>query len=267
MLTFERKHFEHPPDWSNQNVQFNEIPVRIESSGSIENANGLRQAIFANRVIGGSILWEGCLQEEIRMTVSPELIVCRVFVEHMEDNECVVVKGAAQFNSYQGYDNKFRHRSLDASTIDPPFDASWRRSTCVVFMDAHKFTRAPLQFEQRFIDRELNKLFVSFGGEISPAQPVPGVATGNWGCGSFGGNKDLKALIQLMVAAATKRPLVYYTFGDVEQCEKLATMVEYMTENQMTIGQVYRYLNSYRSAIETNGDLFEFIMNSNMDRM
>jgi poly(ADP-ribose) glycohydrolase len=41
------------------------------------------------------------------------------------------------------------------------------------------------------------------------------IATGNWGCGVFGGDIFLKALLQSLAATVADRPrLDYYTVGD-----------------------------------------------------
>lgn len=50
------------------------------------------------------------------------------------------------------------------------------------------------------------------------------VATGNWGCGAFGGEVRLKALLQLMAAAVAERDVVYFTFGDRQLQEDLFLM-------------------------------------------
>ena len=45
-------------------------------------------------------------------------------------------------------------------------------------------------------------------------QQMP-VATGNWGCGAYRGDAQLKAMIQWMSASQRGTPLyMYYTFGD-----------------------------------------------------
>lgn len=48
---------------------------------------------FANKLIGGGVFGRGCVQEEIRFVVSPELLVCRLLAEQMERNECIIVTG------------------------------------------------------------------------------------------------------------------------------------------------------------------------------
>ena len=44
---------------------------------------------------------EGCVQEEIRFLICPELIVSRLFTEELDDNECLVISGAEQFSKYR----------------------------------------------------------------------------------------------------------------------------------------------------------------------
>lgn len=62
-----------------------------------------------------------------------------------------------------------------------------------------------------------------------------GVATGNWGCGAFNGDKCLKSLLQLMVCCVTKRPLVYYTFGDTKLRDDLFELYEYLAKNKISV--------------------------------
>ncbi len=50
-------------------------------------------SLSASRVVGGFVLSWGCVQEEIRFVLCPELIVCRLLCENMNDNEAILVKG------------------------------------------------------------------------------------------------------------------------------------------------------------------------------
>lgn len=63
---------------------------------------------FANRFIGGGVLSAGRVQEEIRFTVCPELLVSLLFMECMEENEAIVIQGYEQFASVQGYAESLR---------------------------------------------------------------------------------------------------------------------------------------------------------------
>ena len=66
-----------------------------------------------------------------------------------------------------------------------------------------------LQFRQDKIDRELTKALVAFSGggrdlgafSVGARAPLEAVATGNWGCGAFGGDPRLKLVIQLLAAS------------------------------------------------------------------
>jgi len=68
------------------------------------------------------------------------------------------------------------------------------------------------QLSTRRLERELNKAFCGFRRDASD-QPCT-VATGNWGCGAFGGDPGVKFLIQLMAASLAERPIFYFTFDD-----------------------------------------------------
>lgn len=81
--------------------------------------------------------------------------------------------------------------------------------------------------------RELNKAFVGFYHELS--SPAAAVATGNWGCGAFNGDKSLKALLQLMVCCVARRPLVYYTFGDEQLRDEFFYIFKFLTRNNIRI--------------------------------
>lgn len=50
----------------------------------------------------------GCVQEEIRFLICPELMVSMLFTECLADNESVVIKGCERFSSYRGYASSFK---------------------------------------------------------------------------------------------------------------------------------------------------------------
>lgn len=158
-VTFARRniHNNSMPDWGSCNISLDTVPVHITHKGTIEtNQQGMKQVIFSNRVIGGSVLYKGCLQEEIRFITYPELLISRLFVQNMLENECVIVKGIEHFCKHSGYGAKFQFEGVaDDKT---PFDALMRRETTVICMDAYQFGNASLQFKERWITRELNKV-------------------------------------------------------------------------------------------------------------
>lgn len=66
------------------------------------------------------------------------------------------------------------------------------------------------QLNERIMDRELCKAWTGF-------RSVKGdvVATGHWGCGVFGGDPNIKCLVQVMAASmAGVKQLNFYCFDD-----------------------------------------------------
>jgi len=50
------------------------------------------------RFVGGGVLGQGLVQEEIRFTICPELIISRLFTEVLGDREVLLMKGAQQYS-------------------------------------------------------------------------------------------------------------------------------------------------------------------------
>ena len=120
------------------------------------------------------------------------------------------------------------------------------------------------QFGDAALERETNKAFVGFSqsgfipggfstGDLgatslaepsaaAAAQPLP-VCTGNWGCGAFGGDLQLKALLQLIAASVAGRPsLVYFTFGDDTFAARLQALNERLRALECTVGMLVNLL-------------------------
>ena len=51
------------------------------------------QVDFANKYVGGGVLGNGLVQEEIRFLICPEMIISRLFTEALGDDECLIMKG------------------------------------------------------------------------------------------------------------------------------------------------------------------------------
>ena len=59
------------------------------------------QVDFANKYLGGGVLGGGCVQEEIRFLISPEMILSCLFVEELDDNEVLLMNGPETFSKYR----------------------------------------------------------------------------------------------------------------------------------------------------------------------
>ncbi len=73
------------------------------------------------------------------------------------------------------------------------FRDSWGRKLChVVAMDAIAFHNRSSQYTLKNMKRELIKAYTCFRVPAAVTDQKSGIATGNWGCGAFNGNKQLK---------------------------------------------------------------------------
>ncbi|KAI5099717.1 poly(ADP-ribose) glycohydrolase [Silurus meridionalis] len=199
---------------------------------------------FASNMIGGGVLNQGLVQEEIRFIQCPELIVARLFTEKLGDNECLKITGAQVYSNTTGYSDSFQCNSphTDSTQRD-----EWKRRYCqIVAIDAIKFDDPRQQYSEKNIKRELLKAYVGFKGDPQiPTDYTPAIATGNWGCGAFKGDPMLKALIQMMAAAVAHRDLAYFTFGNKKQAEDLKRTYKLLKSHKVTVGKLYNLLLDY----------------------
>ena len=76
---------------------------------------------------------------------------------------------------------------------------------------------------------------------------LPPLCTGNWGCGAFGGDLQLKALIQWAAASLAQRPrMLYRTFGDEELASGLRTVAARLQALECTVGQLAGMLRTFK---------------------
>uniref|UniRef100_A0A914WIL6 Poly(ADP-ribose) glycohydrolase n=1 Tax=Plectus sambesii TaxID=2011161 RepID=A0A914WIL6_9BILA len=144
-------------------------------------------------------------------------------------------------------------------------DAWKRRETEIVGIDAVPFNRFAIQFTAHSILRELNKAFVGFYGDGQPPEHLSAIATGNWGCGAFGGDKELKSLLQLMAAAEANRDVAYFTFSDRVFMQELHRVYVELITAKCDVGRLFQLIGQYAdeevrsTAGDPNLSLFEFI--------
>ena len=166
----------------------------------MEDQNGpVLEVDFANKVIGGGILGSGAVQEEIRMAIAPEMIAARLFTVPLKDDEVLFITGAKIFSRTSGYSDTLQ---FEGHYID------MEKKREVVAMDATDYKDHRQQFKKEEIEREINKAFCAFHSESGAKTKI---ATGHWGCGVFGGDKELKAILQLLAASEVSVFIYSYT--------------------------------------------------------
>jgi len=251
-VTFHRKVLEEndEPDWENCRKEFHDLYATSE--GAIEEeGEGCLQVDFANRMIGGGVVGGGCVQEEIRFLMCPEMIVTRLFTEKLDANETLLIVGAERFNSYTGYAQTFRHAGNHTDFVRHD---RWGRKYCeMIAMDAHVFHCYKDQFKSLSLKRELNKAYCGFR-EVNGDGLKIAIATGNWGCGAFGGDVYLKSLLQLMAAAVAERDVVYFTFRDETLADELREMHAYLRKCKISVGKLWMYLVKYSNALKSKNE-------------
>jgi poly(ADP-ribose) glycohydrolase len=153
-ITFIRRSV--PNAWTecfNQDCSFTKFH-RINTP--IEKVPKALHADFANEYIGGGVLGGGCVQEEIRFTISPECLVSILLCERMDDNEAILIRGTEIFSWYNGYAWTFQYAG---PYVDPsPIHKDGYRESWVVAFDALPLREDRIQYRQRETERELVKV-------------------------------------------------------------------------------------------------------------
>ncbi|XP_017623444.2 poly(ADP-ribose) glycohydrolase 1-like isoform X1 [Gossypium arboreum] len=272
--------------WTKSTIRL--CPFQVHSSGLIEDhAIEALEVDFANKYLGGGALHRGCVQEEIRFMINPELIAGMLFLPSMADNEAIEIVGAERFSDYTGYASSFRFSGdyVDKRSVD----FLGRRKTRIVAIDALCSPRMK-QYKPKYLLRETNKAFCGFLDQSKYSQykrlfkmnsvllnegsslPIKakgesrteevrksdekswhledcenyiGIATGNWGCGAFGGDPEVKTIIQWLAASQALRPFIsYYTFG-LEALQSLAQVTQWIILQKWNVGDLWNILIEY----------------------
>ncbi|CAE7211362.1 Parg, partial [Symbiodinium pilosum] len=157
------------------------------------------QADFANQYLGGGVLSGGGTQEECMFVEFPELLATIYLVERMMPHEAVEMVGARKYIEHNM--GGARHlKRLDqfcrlAPTIGPP--------TVAVALDALSYRKRPghFQYGAEQIQREVQKCCAALVPEDDTSSRS--FVTGLWGCGAFGGDMELKFVIQWISCSLT----------------------------------------------------------------
>merc|ERR1740121_1834828 len=91
-----------------------------------ETAPKLAHADFANMFIGGGVLSGGCVQEEIRFAICPELCVSMLVCPCMQPEEAIQIIGGEQFSDYSGYAFGLQYNGDHTDKADRAPDGSVR---------------------------------------------------------------------------------------------------------------------------------------------
>ncbi|AEC08595.1 unnamed protein product [Arabidopsis thaliana] len=255
--------------------------IEIHTSGAIEDQPcEALEVDFADEYFGGLTLSYDTLQEEIRFVINPELIAGMIFLPRMDANEAIEIVGVERFSGYTGYGPSFQYAGDYTDNKD--LDIFRRRKTRVIAIDAMPDPGMG-QYKLDALIREVNKAFSGYMHQCkynidvkhdpeASSSHVPltsdsasqviesshrwcidheekkiGVATGNWGCGVFGGDPELKIMLQWLAISQSGRPFMsYYTFG-LQALQNLNQVIEMVALQEMTVGDLWKKLVEYSS--------------------
>ncbi|KAL4496926.1 hypothetical protein ABPG73_011892 [Tetrahymena malaccensis] len=221
-------------------------PILIDEESSIQTYEDKFECIqcdFADKYVGGGVLNKGCVQEEIMFIVSPELIPSILFCERLADNEVVQVSGCERYCTYKGYGASFEYDNNYISQIEVDQAMQIKLAHYTIY-DATNFrNRESDQYLWQYVLRDLQKAYVAFNhvadrpnyslfqnfynrqiqfmheqqkdiqAFIACSKNLP-VITGNWGCGLYRGDVQLKLFIQWISASLNNKKVIYCTFGN-----------------------------------------------------
>jgi poly(ADP-ribose) glycohydrolase len=196
--------------------------------------------------------------------VNPECLASLLFVEVMRDGEAVIITGTERFSKYSGYSYDF---SYDGPLKDPtPLDAETQRlQTVIIAIDATHYKHREMQYHPDALGRELLKAYTGFSvqgdwytGSLESISPGSSdeqshgrapfgqrtIATGNWGCGAFGGDVGIKSMLQWIAATLSGKDIRYFTFRD-PACAPLAEVVRQLTEARVTVAALWQALLAF----------------------
>lgn len=259
------------PDWENDDTILDLAKPATEIVGegrAIEDEKDALQTVFAHKKYGGGVLGQGEHQEEVRFIGSPELICGCLFVEEFDDNEIMLITGSERFNGVSGYGTKMRYSGDYVSRTD--IDLYLRRIRQILSMDAINLRTNNIphkeQFSKQYVERDLNKVYL---GCMMPKEledsiggiHLPRLCTGNWGCGEFGGERELKVLLQITAVQRAGRHINYMVYDDCDFKDKCNDMLKLLTSKlgpEVKAKSIYKLVADYYAA-ETELGFFEFI--------
>lgn len=170
--------------------------------------------VFANKQVG---FGRGATMEEVAVGTTPEACPIVLVTPPLKDDEVLIVVGVEALVVVEGYGRTARMTRVNR-TVPPTKESPWRTRT-MLFMDAleldgYDSTSSDVlpDLLPGHVDRELQKAYTAFSSG-SPT-PYAHVATGLWGCGAFGGNEEVKTMIQWCAAAFAGVPLSFAYTGD-----------------------------------------------------
>jgi predicted NAD-dependent protein-ADP-ribosyltransferase YbiA (DUF1768 family) len=193
------------------------IPVDFRRGEDMsDDAQGNLFVDFANKDIGGGVLSNGSVQEEIEFSRRPECLVSILISPTMTNDDVIFLSNTVTTSKTKGYADKFR---FEHALKPDQMVQQTHKNHDIVAMDATSFKSHPLSSDDALrkrylsldhVKRDFLKCYIAFLGPQSLSAKPLRIVTGAWGTGDFSGtsNKVLKNELRkikqaIQVAAAT----------------------------------------------------------------
>ena len=251
-------------------VVFKADHAPVEDEDSLLGLPHGAAVISANKDVG---FGRTASQEEMVVGASPELCVAVLITPTLQDDEVLVVQGAQEMIRITGY-GRDAHLSkmaeLDRPEIVIPCSSKWIKRT-VLFMDAleldfYDTSELTPDLLPGNIDRELRKAYTAFSSsQADGGEAFEVVVTGLWGCGSFGGNRQIKTIVQWLAASLAGTKLCFVCAGKDQEdfAAELAGFVGECWRHGWTVGDLLDGLRSLRPEDHDARDPFRVTMARN----
>lgn len=250
-VVYERRSIKEEINWGKVSKLFNKDSAKIDLDKKIEFCEESEQVDFANKMIGGGILGNGCVQEEIQFSIKPELILSRLFTEELDDKESLIIYGCERFSNYFGYKTSFTyqgHYSYESTSNNNIIN------TRVMAIDATQYKNSKEQYTSINLNRDLNKLYSGFKNNDNNSKTI---SSGFWGAGVFKGDKLRSLLLQTIVASYTNRNIVFHVLNDGKMDKNFTYIYNLLLKNKIDIKTLYNYLLRFENSNDT--DLFTYL--------
>ena len=227
--------------------------LEVHETGSLFQGNSEYCVDFANEYIGGGALSGGNVQEEILFAVEPEATVSMFFMEVMDKNDAIGIYNTIVYSNYSGYGNLFKY--VKSAITDG--DTIIKRHK-IIAIDAIRLSNNYYYYGniQQNIMRDIHKAYVGFNliNFETEKNTDKTIATGNWGCGVFGGNHEQKFIEQWIAASfAGVKKLNYYSFGH-ENMKMAAQFYKNIKEKFKKAKELYNAINELFNSKYYYGD-------------
>ncbi|KAL2818508.1 hypothetical protein BDW59DRAFT_152005 [Aspergillus cavernicola] len=220
--------------------------------------------ISANKCIGYG---PSGTQEELNTGISPEAYPAVLLAPPLSDKQVLICRGAEAMASIHGYGRDAKLAEAFRKPSPSPSDSLQWKNRTMLFMDALELDVLPVAGDSlipdiypssRLFRDMILKAYNAFSSET-----YSHIVTGLWGCGTFGGNRYIKCILQWCAAALAGIRVLRFVFATSEQRlfgEEFATFVTKVQRNCIAVKQMFDLLTSLSSIHEIGPDgIFTFI--------